>query len=230
MRLRTRLITIAAGGMLLALPSVSSVSALADTPHKNGAPVADSMSAQPAPGTEAGIHGSAPAQMKPALESGLGKDGLPKETEEELRLVELTNQERARHGLGKLTIDTTLIGVARQHSAEMRDKRYFDHQSPTPGLKTPMDRYLKVVSSEARDPRFYACVGENLYWATLVDVNRAHEAFMNSPTHRENVLFARYDKVAVGIVKNERGEFWVTEMFLTNADPKSSAKKMARGR
>ena len=52
---------------------------------------------------------------------------------------------------------------------------------------------------------------------------------MNSPTHRENVLFPRYEKIGVGIVK--RGsEFWVTQMYLSTTDPVSVAKNRMMGR
>src|SRR5689334_19872115 len=106
-----------------------------------------------------------------------------RETDEEMRLVELANKERVHRGLRPLEIDPLLIEVARGHSAEMRDKAYFNHTSPTAGCATPMDRYLRAVPGHPK----YACVGENLFWATVVDVNRGHEAFMQSPTHRENM-------------------------------------------
>ena len=50
---------------------------------------------------------------------------------------------------------------------------------------------------------------------------------MDSPTHRENILFPRYERMGVGIVKRN-GEFWVTEMFVTNTDPVSVAKNKIR--
>lgn len=183
----------------------------------------------PAPATSAKTAGpaSAPAAAteKPTLvKPAMIQDGQPQETDEERQFVELVNQERARRGLGKLTIDPLLIAVAREHSAEMRDKNYFNHVSPTQGIHTPMDRYLKAIHIRPG----YACVGENLYWCSVTDVQRGHNAFMNSPTHRENLLFPRYEKIGVGIVKDARGEFWVTEMFLTNSDPQLVAKKVAR--
>jgi uncharacterized protein YkwD len=60
-------------------------------------------------------------------------------------------------------------------------------------------------------------VGENLYYSSVVDVTRGHQAFMRSPAHRENVLFARYEKIGVGIHRNGKGEFWVTQMFLSSS-------------
>jgi len=174
----------------------------------------DKSAAQPAPKAAC-----PPAAEKPAAPSEV------QPTAEELRFLELTNQERTRRGMNPLQWDPTLTFVARQHSTEMRDKAYFNHQSPTSGIRTPMDRYLKVVARPA-----YACVGENLFYCSLVDVQRGHNAFMASPTHRENILFPRFEKMGVGIVKNEKGEFWVTEMFLTLRDPNLVASKKLSSR
>ena len=133
-------------------------------------------------------------------------------THDEQKFLDLINHERAARSLCELRLDPLLVTVAREHSREMCDKNYFDHQSPTPGLRTPMDRYLHAVPR--RPP--YACVGENLFYCSVVDVDRGHHALMTSPGHRANILFPRFRQCGVGIYKSERGEFWVTEMFLTN--------------
>jgi uncharacterized protein YkwD len=137
----------------------------------------------------------------------------PLSTSEELRFVELANKERAQRNLRQLAIDPLLITVARQHSQEMMEKNYFNHFSPTPGIKTPMDRYLKGLGFRPA----YACVGENLFYCSVTDVERGHQAFMNSPAHRENLLYPQYERIGVGIQHNAKGEFWVTEMFLANS-------------
>jgi uncharacterized protein YkwD len=132
-------------------------------------------------------------------------------TGEELQFLQLLNRERASRGLVELKPDALLVDVAREHSREMCEKNYFDHVSPTPGRKTPMDRYLRAV--QRRPPN--ACVGENLFYCSIVDVSRGHRAFMNSPGHRANILHAPFRRGGVGIYKSDSGEFWVTEMFLT---------------
>ncbi len=187
--------------------------------------------ANPAP--EKPVESSAPAtapsipadtqntQVAPVQTPDKNAASVIQPTPEEIRSVELVNRERKKLGLPLLTIDPTLIAVAREHSKEMMEKKYFSHQSPTPGLKTPMDRFLKVVPKPE-----YACVGENLFYCTVVDVQRGHQAFMNSPTHRDNVVFPRYEKIGVGIIKNEKGEFWITQMYLTTTDPIKVAKRM----
>jgi len=137
-------------------------------------------------------------------------------TPEELRFVELTNRERTARHLRQLTIDPLLVAVARRHSQEMMDRNYFDHQSPTPGYRTPLDRYLKGLGHRPD----YACVGENLFYCSVGDVERGHQAFMHSPAHRENVLYPQFEKMGVGIQRNAKGEFWVTEMFLGSGSGK----------
>lgn len=157
-----------------------------------------------------------PARLAPAAanERGSRQDiaqGV-QSSPEELRFVELANRERATRRLGRLTIDPLLIAVARDHSREMMQKSYFDHVSPTPGKKTPMDRYLAALGSRPD----YACVGENLFYCSVVDVERGHQALMHSPAHRDNLLYNRYEKIGVGIQKNAKGEFWVTQLFLSS--------------
>jgi len=197
------------GGTLLVLAQSHPVARAADAPETAPAPASPATSGVPE-------------------SSSSGETELPKPTAEELRFVQLTNQERAKHGLRQLEIDPLLIAVARKHSAEMRDKDYFGHESPTPGIKTPLERFL-LAATEVRRPA-YACVGENLFYCSIVDVQRGHKALMNSPTHRENILFPRFEKMGVGIIKNARGEFWVTQMFLATTDPLVASKKLSSSR
>ena len=132
----------------------------------------------------------------------------------ELRYLELTNKERAARGMSQLVIEPLLVEAGRAHSREMADKAYFSHTSPISALKTPLDRYL---ASEPRRPS-WALVGENLFYCSIVDVDRGHVAFMNSKGHRANVLEPRYERMGVGIYVNAGGEFYVTEMFLAKTD------------
>jgi uncharacterized protein YkwD len=133
-------------------------------------------------------------------------------TTDEQKFLDLINRERTSRRLPELKLDPTLVAVAREHSREMCDRDYFDHRSPTEGKRTPMERYLSALPKRPR----YACVGENLFYCSVVDVERGHKALMNSPGHRANILFPRFRAAGVGIYVSESGEFWVTEMFLTN--------------
>lgn len=134
--------------------------------------------------------------------------------DEESRFIELANRERIRHRLNTLDVDPVLVQAAREHSRDMYERNYFSHTSPDETKKTAMRRYLAALGNRPD----YAIVGENLFYCSIVDVNRGQHALMNSRYHRENILDARFDKIGVGVYKAPDGTFWVTQMFLSN-DP-----------
>ncbi|MHB1001018.1 MAG: CAP domain-containing protein [Armatimonadota bacterium] len=135
-------------------------------------------------------------------------------TKDEAKFVELVNKERAKQGLSQLTIEPELIPIARAHSKEMADKKYFSHNSPTPGIKTALDRYLVATK---RKPS-WILVGENLFYCSIVDVDRGHTALMNSKGHRENILEGRYESIGVGAFISKSGKFYITQMFMAKVD------------
>lgn len=133
----------------------------------------------------------------------------------EAEMLRLVNEARRAQGLSTLQGNETLAAVARAHSAEMRDKDYFAHESPDPQLRDLMDRYNVTFD---RPPRLIA---ENIFrsWGgrhelSEADATRAHESLMNSPGHRANILLAGISQIGIGIVSNEKGDLWVTQMFL----------------
>jgi uncharacterized protein YkwD len=132
----------------------------------------------------------------------------------EQRLIDLTNAERFRQNLPPLSTNPTLIHAAREHSREMSERNYFDHISPNPEAKTPMRRYLNELGHTPT----YACVGENLFYCSIVDVEKAHDCLMASPKHRENILNHEFQETGVGVYVSADGQFYVTQLFLTQVD------------
>lgn len=139
-------------------------------------------------------------------------------TAEEMDLIARTNAERTARGLNALVLDPLLTATARGHSLEMCARDYFDHHSPTPGIATPMDRYLSALHGLGDPTPRYVLVGENIFFcsATTAIYNGAygHQAFMNSPGHRANILEGRFTKIGIGVYRDAAGRFWITEMFL----------------
>ncbi len=118
----------------------------------------------------------------------------------ERQVVTLVNQERAAYGLPALTLSTQLSDGARLKSQDMRDHRYFDHNSPTYGSPFDMMRSLGIT---------YSAAGENIamgYASAEAVVN----AWMNSPGHRANILSENYTNIGVGYVAD--GGYW-TQWF-----------------
>jgi len=156
----------------------------------------------------------APAQTVPASPDALAA--------EEQEFVEKVNAERTGRGLNVLAVDPLLVRTARAHSREMCALDYFDHHSPTPSLTTPMDRYLKGLHDEGGSTPESLLIGENIYYCSVFNdvynVDYGHRALMNSPGHRANILEKRFTKIGLGVYRNARGEFWVTEMFSRDSE------------
>ena len=136
---------------------------------------------------------------------------------EEQEFIEKVNAERTGRGLNALAVDPLLVHTARAHSREMCALDYFDHHSPTPGLVSPMDRYLKGLHDRGASTPESLLIGENIYYCSVsndvYNVDYGHRALMNSPGHRANILEKRFTKIGLGVYRSARGEFWVTEMF-----------------
>jgi uncharacterized protein YkwD len=132
----------------------------------------------------------------------------------ETQLAQLINQERATRHLPLLVYDSRLADVARAHSAEMRDKKYFSHESPMPQLQWPLNRYQEGMQQTPR------VVAENIYrrWGgerglPSDSAKQAHQSLMNSPGHKANILLPSVTHLGIGVKANADGAIWVTEMF-----------------
>ncbi|MCY7795593.1 CAP domain-containing protein [Bacillus spizizenii] len=119
----------------------------------------------------------------------------------EKKVVELTNAERQKQGLKPLQIDETLSKSARAKSQDMKDKNYFDHQSPTYG--SPFDMMKSFGIS-------YKTAGENIAKGQKTP-EEVVKAWMNSEGHRKNILNSNFTHIGVGYV--ESGNIW-TQQFI----------------
>lgn len=143
----------------------------------------------------------------------------PPEVTEQVLLAEATtmwlvNQARLQNGLSALRPEPRLSIVAREHSLEMRDLGYFDHASPTPSLRTSLDRFRSVFNF------LPALICENIArrWGsencfTLERIRATHQDLLNSPRHRENLLCREVSCMGVGIAVNAQGHYWLTQEF-----------------
>ncbi|GIQ68541.1 hypothetical protein DUZ99_00135 [Xylanibacillus composti] len=128
---------------------------------------------------------------------------VPSISTAEQRMVNLVNQERQKAGLHGLKVNTELSRVARFKSADMIENDYFAHESPTYGSPFDMMRNFGIT---------YRAAAENLACNSSVDA--AHEALMNSPGHRANILNATYTEIGVGIVDGGMCGQMYTQMFI----------------
>ncbi|MRH41370.1 hypothetical protein GH741_01625 [Aquibacillus halophilus] len=119
----------------------------------------------------------------------------------ELKVVELTNQERAKQGLSKLLMDTNLGKVAWKKSLDMMENNYFSHTSPTYGSPFDMMKSFGITYSNA---------GENIAYGQTTPESVVN-GWMNSEGHRKNILNSSFTHIGVGYV-NE-GNYW-TQLFI----------------
>jgi uncharacterized protein YkwD len=124
------------------------------------------------------------------------------DTVDEQKMVDLVNAERAKAGVGKLTVDTTFTAVARAHSRDMFLRRYFSHV--TPEGQMPGDR----LENAGVD---FTLAGENIAYAP--DLNSAHTGFMNSPGHRANILDPDFHRIGIGIITTDVWSMMFTQDF-----------------
>ncbi len=118
------------------------------------------------------------------------------------RVLELTNAERAKAGVGPLEWDDTLAELGRAHCEDMVSRDFFSHDNPDG--ETPFDRMKKAGVS-------YRAAGENIA-AGQYSPEAAVEAWMSSPGHKQNILNAEFTSLGVGVVKGgEYGIYWAQE-------------------
>jgi uncharacterized YkwD family protein/spore coat assembly protein SafA len=122
----------------------------------------------------------------------------------ETEVVRLTNVERSKNGLPALTQNWELSRVARYKSADMANKGYFAHQSPTYGSPFTMMQNFGIRFSAA---------GENIAYGQRTP-QEVVTAWMNSPGHRANILSRSYSQIGVGLARNKNGTAYWTQMFI----------------
>jgi uncharacterized YkwD family protein len=119
----------------------------------------------------------------------------------EKQVGDLVNQERAKAGLKPLKINAELSRVARFKSADMHDRKYFDHTSPTYGDPFKMIKSFGIS---------YKSAGENIAYGQKTP-KEVMDAWMNSSGHKANILNSGYTEIGIGYVAD--GSYW-TQQFI----------------
>jgi uncharacterized protein YkwD len=143
-----------------------------------------------------------PPQSNRTVKLDFRKEHAKPRPDLEARMLDLVNQERARHNLKPVRPDTELVEVARAHSQDMLARGYFSHVSPE-GESLP-DRMR-------REKVRYLVAGENLALAPTLAI--AHEGLMDSPGHRANILRPQFGHLGVGVLDAGRHGLMVTQNF-----------------
>ncbi len=106
------------------------------------------------------------------------------------KIIELTNIERSNSNLGMLRENRLLSEAARQKAADMFAFNYWAHVSPSG--RTPWAFFNDAGYK-------YQYAGENLA-RDFSDPQAVVTAWMNSPSHRENIVNSKYQEIGVAVV------------------------------
>ncbi|HVW34488.1 MAG TPA: CAP domain-containing protein [Acidimicrobiia bacterium] len=106
----------------------------------------------------------------------------------------MTNADRTAHGLKALSTAADLQALAQQHAQDMARAGVLAH---TPNLGTKISGWQRLGENVGRGPH-------------LADIETA---FMNSPSHRENILDPAFTQVGVGVVFDGKEYFYVSVEF-----------------
>lgn len=125
------------------------------------------------------------------------------DTAAETKIAQEINELRKKEGLKPLKIDARLRKVGRDHSFLLAKHKELKDQFPEEAsLKDRITSTgMNKVDSGAENS------GQN------VNLDAVNKMFMDSPTHRANLLNPKFNAVGVGIVKDAETH-WVTQVFV----------------
>lgn len=106
-----------------------------------------------------------------------------------MTLLSETNEERQTKGLPELTLDPQLMQAAQAKAEDMAQKNYWDHTSP---LGATGQSFIAASGYQ------YQQAGENLAYG-FSSANDTLIGWMNSPSHRANILNPNYQHVGFGV-------------------------------
>lgn len=118
----------------------------------------------------------------------------------EAEVVRLTNQHRRERGCRPLRIEPRLVQSARLHSAEMAAYSLFSHNSPNGA--TPWKRM--------EDAGYRNGGAENI-GRGYANAREAVQGWMESASHRRNILNCRLVAIGVGIAQGSGGLWWTQD-------------------
>lgn len=121
-------------------------------------------------------------------------------------VIQETNQKRAESGLTPLRSNPVLAAAAVAKAQDMFNQQYWAHISPA---GTEPWHFMQQSGYQ------YSVAGENLA-RDFSTTDQMIEAWMNSPTHRANIVHPRYEEIGIAVVDGNllgRDTTLVVQMF-----------------
>ncbi len=162
-----------------------------------------SVAGGPRPVLEASIYADVRPPTSYVGDAAPGEPSTPlsAKADQSSALLAMVNQARESEQCPALLRDATLDGIAERHARAMRRLKRIAHDA---GDGDPRSRVEGAALG-------ILATGENV--AHALDVTRAHRALWASPSHRENLLQPRFDRIGIGIELDPDGSIWVCEVF-----------------
>ncbi|MBW6411875.1 CAP domain-containing protein [Clostridium weizhouense] len=124
----------------------------------------------------------------------------------ENKILQLMNEKRVQAGLKPLTMDNTLLQVARYKSNHMIQYNYFDHINPD---GTKWTNWLQTIGYK------YSTTGENIAYNTYDPVELFNQ-WWNSEGHRKNMMNPSYNKVGIGVIYDKNNNKYMGTQTFSN--------------
>lgn len=121
--------------------------------------------------------------------------------------VELINAQRAEQGLPALNWNEKAAQVARLHSENMAHYKFFNHRG--------LDGLMVNDRADTLNLEWRA-IGENIAYNRGYDnpIEFTVKRWMDSPSHKENILDKRWKETGIGVVVCPDGTYYLTQVFL----------------
>ena len=123
--------------------------------------------------------------------------------ESETLVLQLINEQRKANGMSELKFDSRLMKLAKLKTQDMLEENYISHNS---------DKYGKVFNMLKVNNVDYKVAGENI--ARNANEPLAVQAWMNSTSHRENILDERYEYTGISVIKDKEYGYLFVQIFM----------------
>jgi uncharacterized protein YkwD len=126
----------------------------------------------------------------------------------EREAFDLINKKRADAGLEPLVWNQQLATLARQHSDDMAEYKFFSHRGTDGSMVDQRADRLGLMN--------WTAIGENIaYNRGYSDAaSFAVTSWMASPAHRQNLLDKRWKESGIGVAILSDGTYYFTQVFL----------------
>jgi|SRR5215203_2579813 len=126
----------------------------------------------------------------------------------ERQIFALINAERIKNGLSELEWNESLAAVARLHSDDMANAKFFSHRGS--------DGSMVDTRADRLGLGAWRSIGENIaYMRGFEDpAALAVSKWLESTGHRKNLLGPNWKESAVGVAVTDDGTYYMTEVFL----------------